>query len=83
MWGESNMGYERKYSTINSMNKTLSKDRQHRKLTGVCAGIAKHYDCPRTVIRIAAVAVSIMLPVVTGAAYVVASILLPNSTQEK
>jgi len=77
--GERYMSYDREYSTINSINKTLSKDMRHKKLTGVCAGIAKHYDYPRLAIRIAAIAALFMLPVVTGVAYIVASILLPNS----
>ncbi len=73
------MNYRREYSTIKSVGQTLSKDIQHKKLTGVCAGIAKYYDLPRLAIRIAAVTAFIMLPVVTGVAYVVASMLLPNS----
>lgn len=73
------MSYNREYSSIKDVNKVLTKDMQYKKLTGVCAGIAKHYDYPRLAVRIAAIAALIMLPVVTGVAYVVASILLPNS----
>ncbi len=73
------MSYDSEYSKSKGINKMLSKDRKHRKLTGVCAGIAKHYGYPRTVVRIAAVVVSIILPIATLVAYVVASILLPNS----
>jgi phage shock protein PspC (stress-responsive transcriptional regulator) len=73
------MSYDREYSNIKEINKTLSKDMQHKKLSGVCAGIAKHYDFPRLAVRIAAITALIMLPVATGVAYVVASILLPNS----
>lgn len=73
------MRYDREYSSIKSVRQTLCKDMQNKKLTGVCAGIAKHYDLPRLAVRIAAVAALIMLPVATGVAYVVASILLPNS----
>ncbi len=72
------MSYDREYSRIKSVNKNLCKDSVHKKLTGVCAGIAKHYDYPRLVVRVAAIAALIMLPVVTGVAYVVASILLPS-----
>jgi len=73
------MRYEREYSSSRSINKRLSKDSQHKKLSGVCAGIAKHYDLPRILVRIAAIGVLIMIPVATGVAYVVASVLLPES----
>jgi len=55
------------------------KDNYHKKLTGVCAGIAQYYDYPRLAVRVAAIAALIMLPVATGVAYVVASILLPEN----
>ena len=69
------MSYDRKYS----INKTLEKDLLHKKLSGVCAGIAKHYDFPRLVVRGAAIVALLMFPVATGVAYLVASILMPNS----
>jgi len=72
------MKYDREYSSIKNVGQTLSKDTANKKLTGVCAGLAKHYELPRLAVRIAAVAALIMLPVVTGVAYVVASMLLPN-----
>jgi phage shock protein C len=73
------MIYDREYSTIKSVRQTLCKDVQHKKLTGVCAGIAKYYDFPRLAVRIAAITALIMIPLVTGVAYLVASMLLPNS----
>lgn len=73
------MRYEREYSSKHSVNRRLSKDSLHKKLSGVCAGIAKHYDLPRIAVRIAAIGALIMLPVATGVAYVVASVLLPES----
>ena len=73
------MKHHRDYSTINNIKQALSKDIRNKKLTGVCAGIAKHYDLPMLAVRVAAVAAFIMLPVVTGVAYVVASMLLPSS----
>ena len=73
------MRYDREYSNVKSVRQSLCKDVVNKKLTGVCAGIAKHYDYPRLVVRIAAIAALIMLPVVAGVAYVVASMLLPNS----
>ena len=72
------MRYDREYSSIKSVRQTLCKDIANKKLTGVCAGIAKHYDYPRLAVRIAAIAALIMLPVAAGVAYIVASILLPN-----
>jgi phage shock protein PspC (stress-responsive transcriptional regulator) len=77
--GDNYMSYDREYSNIKGVQKTLSKDMRHKKLSGVCAGIAKHYDYPRLAVRLAALAALIMLPVATGVAYIVASILLPNS----
>lgn len=73
------MRYERDNSSNHSINRRLSKDSLHKKLSGVCAGIAKHYDLPRIAVRIAAIGALIMLPVPTGVAYVVASVLLPES----
>lgn len=78
------MKYHRDYSTMNNsttnnVEQTLSKDIMNKKLTGVCAGIANYYDLPSLAVRVVAVAALIILPVVTGVAYVVASILLPNS----
>ena len=68
------MSYERNYS----IEKTLAKDSVHKKLSGVCAGIASYYQLPRLVVRVAAIFALITLPVVTGVAYVVAAILLPS-----
>jgi phage shock protein PspC (stress-responsive transcriptional regulator) len=73
------MRYEQEYSSNQTVNRKLYKDGSHKKLTGVCAGIAKYYDYPRLVIRIAAIAALIILPVATGVAYVVASVLLPEN----
>ncbi len=73
------MRYEREFSSSQSINRRLSKDSVHKKLTGVCAGVAKHYDLPRIVVRVAAIGALILFPVATGVAYVVASVLLPES----
>ena len=70
------MKYNREYS----VNKTLSKDAHFKKVTGVCAGIARYYELPRIAVRIAAIIALVFLPVATGVAYVVASILLPNKS---
>lgn len=68
------MNYDRNYSIQNN----LTKDVVHKKLSGVCAGIAKFYQLPRLGVRIAALASLFMFPVVTGVAYIVAAILLPT-----
>ncbi len=68
------MSYQREYS----VKKTLKKDGIHKKLSGVCAGIAKHYELPRLAIRVAAIGALIIFPVATGVAYIVAAVLLPT-----
>lgn len=73
------MKYEQEYSSNQRDKATLSKDVFNKKLTGVCAGIAMHYNYPRLGIRVAAIAAFIMLPVVTGVAYIVASVLLSDN----
>lgn len=68
------MSYERHYS----VNKTLTKDIIHKKVSGVCGGIANHYELPRLGVRIAAIVSLFTFPVVTGVAYIVAAMLLPS-----
>jgi len=69
------MKYQRNYS----VEKTLMKDKRYKKLSGVCAGIAKYYDLPPLVIRIATILALIIFPVAVGVGYVVATLLMPNS----
>jgi len=71
---EVNMRYQRSYLK----SKELTKDNINNKLTGVCGGIARHYDLPSWGVRIAAVVSLFTFPVVTAVAYITASILLPN-----
>ncbi len=73
------MRYERNYSTHSSLQKTLTKDSRYKKLSGVCAGIAKYYDLPRLAVRIATIIALITFPVAVGVAYLVAAILMPSS----
>ena len=68
-----------KYQQNYSVEKTLMKDKRYKKLSGVCAGIAKYYDLPPLVIRIATIVALITFPVAVGVAYVVATLLMPNS----
>lgn len=72
------MKYNREYAENNLVQQRLSKDNVHKKLSGVCAGIAKHYNLPRLFVRIVTIGALIMFPVATGVAYIVASVLLPE-----
>ncbi|MFT2092346.1 PspC domain-containing protein [Paraglaciecola sp. 2405UD69-4] len=56
----------------------LYKDSLHGKISGVCAGLAKHWDVSRLLVRCVAVVCLITLPVVTAVAYVTATVLIPN-----
>jgi phage shock protein C len=64
----------RRYFEINR----LYKDSTHRKISGVCAGLAKHWNVPITLIRVAAIVSLIALPTVTAVAYLTATIIIPN-----
>lgn len=68
------MSLEREYS----VNKTLTKDEVHKKLSGVCGGIAKHYNLPRIAVRVGAIIALLMFPIATGVAYLVATLLIPT-----
>lgn len=68
-----------RYKDEYTVNKTLAKSTAHKKLSGVCAGIAKYYDLPRIGIRIAAILALLTFPVATGVAYLVATLVMPNS----
>ena len=68
------MSFDREYS----VNKTLTKDVVHKKLSGVCGGIAKHYNLPRMAVRVGAIVALLMFPVATGVAYLVATLLIPT-----
>lgn len=69
------MKYEKEYS----VNKSITKDVVHKKLSGVCAGIAKHYNLPRLAVRIGAIVALVTFPVATGVAYLVATLLMSSS----
>ena len=64
----------RRYFEVNR----LYKDLTHRKISGVCAGLAKHWGVPRLAVRVAAVVCLIALPTVTAIAYITATVLIPN-----
>lgn len=56
----------------------LYKDSLHGKISGVCSGLAKHWNVPRSLIRVAAIICLLALPAVTAIAYITATILLPK-----
>ncbi len=56
----------------------LYKDALHGKISGVCSGLARYWQVPRLLIRVAAVICLFMLPLVTAVAYVTATLLLPK-----
>lgn len=68
------MKYEQEYI----IKRTLYKDNVHKKLSGVCGGLARYYGLPRFGVRLAAVISMFVFPVVVGVAYVVAALLIPN-----
>ncbi|ARD44715.1 PspC domain-containing protein [Colwellia sp. PAMC 21821] len=70
------MSFDREYS----VHKTLTKDLVHKKLSGVCGGIARHYNLPRLAVRVGAIVALLMFPVATGVAYLVATLLIPNKS---
>jgi phage shock protein C len=52
------------------------RDASKAKIAGVCAGLAKHLDINPWLVRVAAVACFVFLPVATALAYVLAILLL-------
>ncbi|MDG1732344.1 MAG: PspC domain-containing protein [Thalassotalea sp.] len=60
------------------VERPLAKDLVHKKVSGVCAGIARHFDIPRLVVRAGVVIAGLMMPMVTVVAYIVAALLMPN-----
>ena len=53
------------------------KDLGHRKLTGVCAGIAKRLGISRVTVRVVALLALILVPPLALAAYLLAVLVLP------
>lgn len=54
----------------------IYKDNFHKKITGVCAGIARHFDIPRWQVRAVAVVSLLVMPHIAVIAYIVATLLL-------
>jgi phage shock protein C len=56
----------------------LYKDPINCKVSGVCAGLAKHWSVPRLLVRVVAVVCLIAMPCITAIAYITAIFLIPN-----
>ncbi|MBW3763039.1 PspC domain-containing protein [Aeromonas jandaei] len=53
------------------------KDLVHRKLTGVCAGIAKRLGISRVTVRVVVLLALILVPPLALAAYLLAVLVMP------
>ncbi|TRX53478.1 PspC domain-containing protein [Thalassomonas sp. M1454] len=60
------------------VERPLAKDLVHKKVSGVCGGIARHFELPRLLVRAVVVIAGLMMPMVTVVAYIVAALLMPN-----
>lgn len=59
------------------LGQPIAKDTLNRKLTGVCAGIAKHYQQPAWAVRAAVLGLGLFFPMAVVMAYLVATFLMP------
>lgn len=55
----------------------MYRDTLRRKVSGVCAGVAKHFGFEPWMVRLAAIALFIFMPVPVAIAYVLAVVLIP------
>ena len=60
------------------VERPLSKDLVNKKISGVCAGLARHFELPKFGVRAAVVVIAFMMPLATVVAYFVAALLMPN-----
>ncbi len=56
----------------------LYRDTVNGKVSGVCAGLAKHFNLDAWIVRIAAIAAFIFIPVPVAIAYVLGVVLIPT-----
>ena len=54
------------------------KDRLNKKVSGVCAGIANHYEVDSWLVRLAALVTLFMFPLMTLLGYGIAHWLMPS-----
>lgn len=59
------------------------KDLAHRKLTGVCAGIANRLGLSRVTVRVAALMALILMPPLALAIYLLAVLIMPPRRELK
>ena len=59
------------------------KDLAHRKLTGVCAGIANRLGLSRVTVRIVALIALTLMPPLTLAAYLLTMLIIPPRRELK
>lgn len=58
-------------------NNRLYRDEPGRKVSGVCAGLAKHFDLPAWGVRLAVILLFFFAPVPVALAYVLGVLLIP------
>lgn len=56
----------------------ISKDYLNRMVSGVCAGIAKHFSVPAWLVRTATVIFGLSFPMAAVFGYFLAVVLMPN-----
>lgn len=54
------------------------RDTVKGKVSGVCAGVARHFSVDPWIVRVAAIAAFIFMPMVVGIAYLLAVLLIPT-----
>jgi len=59
----------------------ITIDKDHSKLFGVCAGVAKACGYSRISVRVMTIAGLIFIPMITIAVYATAAVLLPTRKQ--
>lgn len=64
----------RQYFDVNR----VYRDKFNSKISGVCAGLARHWEQPRWLVRVIALLCLLALPMATVVAYFVAVLLLPS-----
>jgi phage shock protein PspC (stress-responsive transcriptional regulator) len=60
------------------VSRPITKDRVNRKVSGVCAGLAKHFDVSVNVVRVGTVIATLMFPVPMVLGYGLAALLLTD-----
>ncbi|MCD7771953.1 MAG: PspC domain-containing protein [Oscillospiraceae bacterium] len=61
--------------------KKLCKDREHKMICGVCAGIAEYFNIDPTIVRVVWALATIILALLVGIiAYIACALILPDKT---